>query len=693
MDMRATLHQAMTFHQQRKLAEAEQLYRVVLQREPLNAAALHHLGLIAGDTGHFGPAMELVAQSIKLDPGNLTYRTNQVGLLDAAGQHAAAEEAARKLVAERPTDLRLRSEYARLLEKYDKIDLAVAEWEQIAAGAPDDFSVQFHFAFALENAGKLDQSEQHYREALRIRPDFGEALVNLAGLHLRTNRTDEGVLLLERANAVMPNHPSVLATLGSVRNNQGRLAEGMAHLAAARKVAPRDRNVLRNLAHAHLIRGQVTEAIKLYEEILQIDPKLLEVNSDLLMARLYLEADGSEELANHRQYQQRIAGQIRCRPEPPRARSAGERIRIGYVSPDFREHPVGHFVEPLLAHRDRTRFEVHCFSSTSTCDALTKRIMASVDGFHVIESMTLYPLDALIRQKQIDILIDLAGHTGNNRLMAFQCKPAPVQMTYLGYPNTTGMDAIDFRITDAIADPPGYSDTIHSEKLIRLPQSFGLFSPPQEAPEVAPSPVRANGFVTFSTVGRVEKWTDAMLASWGKILGAVPGSKFRIIGVGYDDPAFASDMFVRLARAGIERSRVELVGRKPFVEYLGEVSRADLLLDTFPFNGHTTTLQALFMGVPTVTLSGRVHRSRMGASVMHAIGLDDLVASTPADFESIAIGLAKNQTRLADLRRTLRDRLLHSSLCDAAAFARAFEGLLLDAWQGKVHAATEWTTA
>lgn len=684
MEANQTLHQAIAAHQQNRLADAERLYRAVLQQQPLNAVALHNLGLIAAATGHFEPALDLIGQSLRLDPSNFSYHVNHIGLLDHLGRHDAAEAAAEKLVAENPANHPFRAHYSQLLCKHGKRSLAVQQWSQAFAQFPGDFGVCFHYASTLESAGNLVDAEARYRDALKANPDFGEAMVNLAGILLRTERTADAVPLLEKAITLLPGNATVLATLGSALITLGRIAEGTTRAEAAAKIAPRDVDVLRNLGYAYLSRGEVEATLRVYRQVVDIAPTNPGAYSTLLMSSLYVEASPTDELKLHRGYQARIDSTIKPKPAPIRQRSPGDRLRVGYVSPDFRNHPVGHFIEPLLANHDRSRFEVHLFSNSSIEDDITARIKSTVDAFHPVLELSFEQLDVLIRKTQIDVLIDLAGHTGANCLPVFATRPAPLQMTYLGYPHTTGLKAIDVRITDTIADPPGESDAAHSETLMRLPGSFGLFQGPAGAPPVAPAPHEFNGHVTFGTVGRIEKWNEPTLANWSAVLNAVSGSRFRIIGLGFDDADFKKRLLERLERAGIAPDRVELVGRKPFIDYLAEVSAIDVILDTFPFNGHTTTLQALYMGVPTVTLAGKGHRSRMGASVLTALGLENLIASDSAGFRRIATNLAQDAKTLSQLRSTMRERMLSSSLTDAPRFARAFESLLVEAWNKRL---------
>lgn len=692
MDAKAGLQQAIRLHQAGNLAEAERLYRGVLQQQPFNAAALHYLGLLAKDAGHAQASLDLIAQSVALEPGNVSFRVNQIGVLDALDQRSEAEQAARKLITEHPADLKLRADLARLLVKYEKFQDAASQWEYIVSRAPQDAAVLYHAGVALEQAGNTPLAAERYTQAVAVKPDFFEALLQLGRIHFRTGPAVDCIATLRKAIALQPHHADALTLLANVFIQQGQFEEGLALTTRAIQSAPSDPNVLHMHAFGLLSCGRNSEAIQIYDRVTQLAPGNLEHYSSRLYAQLYVESAGEDELALHKGYNQRISQIIAAHPPKARDIAPGERIRIGYVSPDFRNHPVGYFIEPLLTHHDRKRFEIHCFSNTAAADELTDRIRASVDHFHdiPIAISTFEDFEATVRSLSIDILIDLTGHTGAHSLRLFARKPAPVQITYLGYPNTTGVAAIDFRITDGVADPPGDNDRYCSEKLLRLPGSFGLFAAPRGAPSIRPVPHLANGYITFGSLARIEKWSAPMLKCWGNILNAVPDARLRLIGLGYEHPAHQAEVRQRLKAVGIEANRVEFVGRKPFSEYLDEVGRIDLLLDTHPFNNHTTTLQALYMGVPTVTLTGKLHRSRMGTSIMTALGCPELIAATAEQYEQIAIELARHPQRLAEWRTTLREKLLASRLCDAPAFARAFEALLLQAWDQRVASTGEW---
>jgi len=360
-------------------------------------------------------------------------------------------------------------------------------------------------------------------------------------------------------------------------------------------------------------------------------------------------------------------------------------LRIGYVSPDFFHHPVANFIAPVLAAHDRTAVEVFCYAEVKTPDAVTERLRGLVESPHHwrdTNGMSDDSVAAAIRADGIDILIDLAGHTVGARLLVFARKPAPIQATWLGYPATTGLTQIDWRITDPLADPPGLTDDQYSEKLLRLPTGFNCYQPIDDMPPVAPLPADANGYVTFGCFNHAAKLRDRTLEVWAELLRAVPGSRLCLKHRGFGLPSAAAEYRQDFERRGIPAARLDLIS---FIDdtrrHLAAYDRVDVALDPFPYNGTTTTCEALWMGVPVVALAGPTHMSRVGVSLLTRAGLPELVADTPARYIEIAAGLAADRERLRTLRAGLRARVAGSSLCDAARVTRELETALRQVWR------------
>jgi predicted O-linked N-acetylglucosamine transferase (SPINDLY family) len=360
------------------------------------------------------------------------------------------------------------------------------------------------------------------------------------------------------------------------------------------------------------------------------------------------------------------------------------RLKIGYLSGDFRAHAVAYFIRPLLEARDRSAFEVFCYHTLDEEDERTAELRAFAEHWYNVMSLPDGELAAMIRAHEIDILVDLAGLTNGNRVHVIARKPAPVQISYLGYLGTTGIDAIDYRITDARADPPGDADLWHSERLVRLPNSLWCFAPLDAMP--APLPRNdPDARVVFGSFNRLAKVQPEMIQLWGRLLARVPNSEIWFADVPSDE---SHDRLVaRLAEAGIEKSRIKTWGRLPPEPYWDLIRGADIALDTFPYNGGATTCECLWLGVPVVSRAGAMGFSRSGASILGAIGLPELVAESEDQYLDVAVGLAADRSRLWELRRGLRERMRNSSLMNAAAFLRDLEDAYRDVWRRACDAA------
>jgi predicted O-linked N-acetylglucosamine transferase (SPINDLY family) len=366
----------------------------------------------------------------------------------------------------------------------------------------------------------------------------------------------------------------------------------------------------------------------------------------------------------------------------PHDRSPERRLKIGYVSSDFRQHSVAWFIEPVLAHHDRERFEIFCYANLFQEDAVTERLKAHADHWRKIYGLPDELAAQQIRADQIDILVDLNGHTAENRLLVFARKPAPVQVTWLGYPNTTGLSAMDYRLTDGFADPVGMTEPFHSETLIRLPECFSCYQPPRDAPAVSELPAKEKGYITFGSFNKLTKVTPEVMATWARILQAVPGSRLALQSAGLGEDAMQQMVREAFAGLGITPERLELHGHdRSQKTHLERYRNIDIGLDPFPYNGTTTTCDALWMGVPVVTLAGKVHAGRVGVSQMSNLGLTELIGQTPEEYVAIATRLATDRERLGALRKELRSRMTASPLMDAPRFTTNLEQAYRGMWK------------
>src|SRR5439155_7589787 len=362
-------------------------------------------------------------------------------------------------------------------------------------------------------------------------------------------------------------------------------------------------------------------------------------------------------------------------------RDPDRRLRIGLLSPDFRTHSVAYFLEPILAAHERASFEFICYAELAHPDATSQRLQQQSEGWRSTAGVADAALAQQIRADAIDILIDLAGHTASTRIAVCAHQPAPVQMSYLGYPFSTGLETIDYRITDGYADPPGSSEQFYVERLLRLPRTAWCYRPPEPTPQVSESPSTRHGFVTFGSFNNLAKLSHGVLDTWSRVLEAVPNSRLILKSAGIGDPMTQTRVLESFAAHGVGAGRLLLKAyENSLFDHFARYNDIDIALDSFPYNGTTTTCEAMWMGVPVIGLAGEIHLSRVGVSLLSNVGLAELVAANREDYVRVASELAGDTTRLRTLRSELRPRMAGSPLRDESGFTRAFEAALRNAW-------------
>ncbi|AWB08057.1 glycosyltransferase (plasmid) [Azospirillum humicireducens] len=529
-------------------------------------------------------------------------------------------------------------------------------------------------------AGRLQEAESLYRELLAQDGMAADLWNNLGVVLAERKRPAEAAAALRNALILRPDYDKPWVGLGSDAFGD-RLEEAVRCWTRAIQLEPRQGSGLWfNLGVVRQMRGEAAEAAALFDRAESLTPDDPRIASQRLLCLNYLDLPGERLLAEHRRFDQRF-GDKADGSRPPAVPHANrpdpeKRLRIGYLSVEFREHLGAYFLTPLFEAADRGRFEIVCYSILPEvhADAYTARFKAQADGWRTIGHLDDEALAAQIRADGIDILVDLAGHSGLNRLPMLARRPAPVQVTWLGYPNGTGMEAVGYRIVDPVSDPIGPTDLHAVEALVRLPAPFLCFRPPASAPPVVPLPAGATGAVTFGSFNKLSKITDGTVALWAEVLRRVPDARLLLKDRPLSDPGTADMTRSRFAAAGVDPARLDLVGFiKDAAGHLAAYNRIDIALDPHPYNGTITTCDTLWMGAPLVTLAGSRHAARVGASLMTAVGLPELVAATPDRYAAIAADLAGDLTRLMRLRMGLRERVRRSALCDETRFMRNLE--------------------
>jgi protein O-GlcNAc transferase len=585
--------------------------------------------------------------------------------LHTAGRLAEAEAAYRAALAARPADAQALALLGMVLGQrglHDEAATVLAESLRLKPGQPQAL---YNLGVACELGGDLTAAARAYRQAMAVAPDLAEARNGLGNVLRKAGRNEQAIECHRAAIRLRPDFADAYASLAKACGELGRQGDATASRRRVVNLRPgvaADHSNLLYDLHYHV--AQPTSAV--FDRRSKADVRLPADHSRGRLCHMDL-------FAEHMRWAKRHAEPLTAAGRPhDNTREPGRRLRVGYVSADFRKHPVARFQEPVLAKHDHAAFEVFCYSDVAKPDPVTERLRSYANTWRETRGLNDEQLAAMIRDDRIDVLVDLAGHAAGNRLLAFARRPAPVQVTCNGYVDTTGMSAMDYRLTDALHDPPGVSEHLHTERLVRLPGCNWCYRPDDDSPPVLPPPGLRNAHVTFGSLNKFHKATPEMLDLWCQILNATPGSQLLLVVQGGDE----ANPSVResIVRRGINSGRVAVLGKaQSRREYLERFGRVDIALDTFPFNGITTTCDALWMGVPVVSLCGRTHVSRAGLSLLTNVGLGEWVGVDPEAYVRCAVELAGDRGRLSMIRSGLRQRMERSPLRDERAYARAVE--------------------
>ena len=532
----------------------------------------------------------------------------------------------------------------------------------------------------LAENGRQVEAIARCRRALELLPHQAAARLLLAHLLHESRQFEEAAQEYQRITRLEPLNARAWNAYGTLFANMHQPANAVHCFRCALAIRPEVPHFNSNLGMALAKQGRVDLAVQYFRQALAIKPDASAIHSNLLLACNMQHRQNENLMPEHREWAVRHAARLYpsspANTAPPDASIS--RVRIGYISADFRRHPVAYFFQPLLREHNRNAFEIFCYSDVRRPDETTGAIRGRADHWRRITGFADEKVAEQIRADQLDILVDLSGHMGNHRLLVFARRVAPVQVTYLAYPNTTGLETMDFRLTDAESDPPGLTETHYTETLVRLPAGFLCYQPPDDSPPVRQTYPHERTGITFGCFNNFAKVTPWMLALWARVLIALPNSRLIIKADGLSSEQARADTTAALAQLGVHESRVELLGRiRSFADHLGAYHRLDIALDTFPYHGTTTTCEAMWMGVPVITLAGKSHRSRVGASLLKCVGLGDMVSSTPDQYIAIAVALAKDVDRRRQIASQSRDRMLDSPLTRGRDFVRGLEAAYL----------------
>ena len=660
-------------HQAGDLAAAEGLYREILAQEPNHDGALHYLGILACQIGRWDVAEALIGQAVALCPDHAEARNNLGTALWQQGKIAAAAAEFAQALTLKPDYAEAHNNFANTLKEMGKLSEAVDHYRQalsLRANYPEALN---NLGSALQSLGRPAEAIAHYEQALKLRANYPEAHNNFGNALLRLGRVAEAVERYQQALRLRPAYAEARNNLGGALSHLGRLGEAESCFEQALAAKPDFAGALNNLGGALQQQGRMEEAAARFGQALALRPDYEEAERNLIYGLLYRPGIGlAEMLEAARRWSARHAEPLApATPPVLAAAAAGRSPRIGFVSGDFREHVVGRLAIPALEALARAGHDFVCYANHPIEDGLTARFKAAASAWRPIHGLTDDEAAALIHADGIEILFDLSGYTADGRLRLFARKPAPLQVTWLGYPATTGMTAMDYLLADPV-QAPAESDHYYQEKIIRLPGSYLLYRPVAEAPEVGPPPVENNGFVTFGSFNGVQKLAPPVIDCWSRILRRLPAARLVLKAPGFTEEGVRRRYREMFAGHGIGSERLEFLGRTSPAEHMRAMSAVDIALDSFPYTGGATTVDTLWMGAPVVALSGETFAHRHSAGYLAVTGLGDLVATDSEGYVGLAAALAGDRPRLAALRAGLRGRMLASPLCDEAGFVAAF---------------------
>jgi predicted O-linked N-acetylglucosamine transferase (SPINDLY family) len=703
----------LTLREQGKRDEAVGAYQRAIELRPDNAEAYNNLGIVLADRGKLSEAVASYEHAIQLDSGFAEAHGNLGTALKEQGRLDEAAAAYARAIHVGTNDAEAHNNLAIVLSDQGKLDEAIAEFAAALRINPRYAAAHYNLANTLRAAGKLDQAIDSYAAAIHFQPNYPSAYNNLGGALTEQVKLDAaagafnraielkgdfaeghynlGIVLREqrkfapaiaafsRAIELRPDYIAAHQGLGGTLSLQGKLDEAVAAYLSVAAREPNNVQVQQALANALKDQGRIEEAMSAYERTLELKPDVVFHSNLVYGAHFHPGYDAAMILAEARRWNKIYAEPLAARIGPhSNTPNPDRRLRIGYLSPDLGLHPVGRFLLPLLESHDHDRHEVFCYSAVRIPDAFTSRLRSHADTWRSIVGMSNEKVARLIRQDGIDILVELSLHTARHRLLVMAEKPAPVQVSWLGYCSTTGLDTIDYRLSDNYFDP--LAEDHYSEKTIRLPRTYWCYEPGVETPEIGPLPAldMSNGQITFACLNNFAKVSAPVLETWCRLLRAVPNSRLLLSAKEGSHRRAVSEIMLR---GNVDPARVRFTGRIAMPDYFRLYNTVDIALDPFPFAGGTTTCDALWMGVPVITLAGRTAVGRAGVSVLTNVGLPELIADSQESYIRLAVELAGDLRRLSALRATLRDTMRKSPLTDAAGFARDVEAAYRWMWK------------
>ena len=660
------LHSAISRHRSGDLASAAGVYASILKTDPTVADAWHLSGLIAWQRGAFRDAETLILKALELQPEDPDYLSNLASVLLSAGRPEEAESAARRSLASGRKNNRARQHLATALARQGRYEEAIDILQDILNDDPLCADAHCNLGAILYECSRFQEAAAALETAVELDPQSCQARLNLGGTLRELRQPERALLELDRAAKISPDTPQIWVNRGNVLLDLGDHMQAITDFQRALNLDPQSALALNGLGRALQMRHAWKEALEAFDLACHLDGPGSRFSSNrLYCSSLAPHLSPHDVFERHAEWGREIEARISVLPP---VRYTHDRIRIGYVSPDLRNHATMRFVWPILRSHDRRSFDIYCYANC-TPDSVSQEIAGLCTGWHVTPHLSDSELAALIRRDEIDVLIDLAGHTAGNRLPVFAARPAPLQMSFLGYPGTTGLTRIDAFLSDAVRIPDGGA-SLFTERLVCLPHGACCFEAPSALPMADPPALR-NGNITLGSTHRLEKLSDTCLKLWARVLESIPDSRLLVIRDVLANDSTRSTLQNRLEAVGVDADRIEFCSDIP-EDHLRLYDRIDLLLDVFPWGSGTTAYESMWMGVPIPTVLGSTPATRATASLLHELDLEELTAASPDEYVKLMTELAAAPERLKTLRQAIRPAM-QRTVCDGVRFTRSLE--------------------
>lgn len=668
--------------EQQDLDAAVLCYRRALELKPEFIEAHNNLGNVLRDAGQSEEAEACYRRCLELKPEFAEAYFSLGRLLRDRGEYAGAESCLLKALGIKPDFPDAEHELGMVLQQQERHEEACVHYRRVLIRQPGFADAHLHLGMALEQLGQMTEAVVCFRRNVDLRSDSAEGHFHLGNALRRQGLLNDALDCYERALDRRPEYAEARINLGTTYQDLGRVDEAVCCYQQVLQTEPAYAEALSNLGVALLSQGLPEEALEQFQRAASAKPAWPQPRNHIAFALNFCPTYDARAMGDA--VRQWVTPLTATTPELPglstSAPTPHRRLRIGYLSPHFRHHCQAHFTVPLFAAHQHQDFEIVCYADVATPDDITARLRSYADVWHSVAGSNDAQIAERIRQDQIDILVDLTMHMAGTRWGVFARRPAPVQVCWLAYPGTTGLPAIDFRLTDPYLDPPGRFDDCYTESSMRLPDSFWCYAPLTNEPQVNALPADSHGFITFGSLNNFCKVNEQVLRLWGEVLRTVTDSRLLLLA---PEGTARARVCQRFAGVGVAADRIMFVSRMGRREYLEQYHRIDIGLDTLPANGHTTSLDAYWMGVPVATIVGPTAVGRAGVSQLTNLGLTDLIAETPEQFVQHAVSLAADLPRLRELRATLRTRMESSPLMDRERFARHMEAAYRDMWQAR----------